>query len=236
MAPLCQNSSDEIVILIPVLNPESAFLLFLEQLRRHFNKIVVVNDGSTKNIDFFEKAKELGATVLTHERNRGKGAAIKTGLKYIKDSVSQAQCAVTADADGQHDIEDVCKVAGLVMRLGDRLVIGERTFDASTPLASRFGNAWSKFWFRALIRIPVNDTQTGLRGIPKMLFDSLINLPGERYEYETYMLASARRHPNPPQSTSIKTIYNDNNSGSHFRRIRDSLRTQFAIWMSLFRT
>ena len=72
MAPLCQNSSDEIVILIPVLNPESAFLLFLEQLRRHFNKIVVVNDGSTKNIDFFEtyKISHIKITKNPYDKNR----------------------------------------------------------------------------------------------------------------------------------------------------------------------
>lgn len=231
-----KQSADLVAILIPVLNPDVAFIDFLKLVRAGFDKVVVINDGSFVNTELFGQAEALGAKVLSHEANRGKGAAIKTGLRYVKDSLPEVQCVVTADADGQHAYHDVCKVAENSLKFQDRLIVGERTFGDDTPLASRFGNAWSKFWFRLLVRIPISDTQTGLRGIPRALFDSLLALPGERYEYETYMLVASRRHPAPPLCIPIETIYNDNNSCSHFRRIRDSLRTQFAMWLSLFRT
>ena len=78
-------------------------------------------------------------------------------------------------------------------------------------------------------------TQTGLRGIPATLLPRLLAIPGDRYEYEIRMLADARRHPAPPREVSVRTIYLDGNASSHYRPLRDTFRTQLALWGTLFR-
>ena len=66
------------------------------------------------------------------------------------------------------------------------------------------------------------------------LLPRLLAIPGDRYEYEIRMLADARRHPTPPREVSVRTIYLDGNAASHYRPLRDTFRTQLALWGTLF--
>ena len=67
-------------VLIPAFNPDRKLVDLVGELKKTFSFIVVVNDGSTSGTDVFPSVAALGAEVLTHEVNRGKGAALKTGL------------------------------------------------------------------------------------------------------------------------------------------------------------
>ena len=103
----------ESVALIPAYKPEEAMLPFLQALREHFGVIVVVNDGSGDAYDaLFNRARELGATVLDHAVNLGKGRALKTGLNHILHTYPDCGGVITADCDGQHAVEDILAVRG----------------------------------------------------------------------------------------------------------------------------
>ena len=102
------------VILIPSLEPDDRLPAYVRKLlERGFTRAVIVNDGSSEKYQpiFDELAAMDGVTVLKHEVNRGKGCGLKTGYTYIRDEIPQASGVITADADGQHTVEDVRRVS-----------------------------------------------------------------------------------------------------------------------------
>jgi len=214
-----------LVILIPAYNPDEKLLALLPRLRERFSRIVLVDDGSTKGKEIFPQAEKYVEKILVHERNRGKGAALKTGLAYIGDCD-----VITADSDGQHTPEDIARVAeGLATHRGG-LVLGVRAFSGKVPFRSRFGNTWTRWLFFFMTGLMIRDTQTGLRGIPAGLVRRVAAIPGDRYEYEMAMLADARRHEERPLQIPIEPIYIDENATSHFNPLLDTIR----IYRSLF--
>ena len=221
-----EDVGSPVAILIPAYNPDEKLLKLLSRLRERFGRIVLVDDGSTSGRDVIEKAAPLVEKVLVHERNRGKGAALKTGFKYIGGSAD----VITADADGQHTPEDIEKVAAALAAQRRGLVLGVREFSGKVPFRSRFGNFWTRLVFFLMTGLAVRDTQTGLRGIPSALVKRVAAIPGGRYEYEMAMLADARHHDERPVQIPIETIYIESNATSHFSPLRDSLR----IYRSLF--
>ena len=105
------------------------------------------------------------------------------------------------------------------------LILGTRDFSGShVPFRSRFGNRFSSLFFRLSVGVSCPDTQTGLRGIPAALFDFALSVSGSRYEYEMNLLFSAAQQHIPLRYIPIETVYEDNNSVSHFRPLRDSAR------------
>lgn len=211
---------DKVAILIPAYNPDEKLLALLPKLRERFSRIVLVNDGSTKGQEIFPQAEKYVEKILVHERNRGKGVALKTGLRYIGDSAD----VVTADADGQHTPDDIASVAEALKTHRGGLVLGVRAFTGKVPLRSRFGNFWTRWLFFLMTRLMIRDTQTGLRGIPSTLVNHVASIPGERYEYEMAMLADARRHDEKPLQIPIETVYIEENATSHFNPLLDTIR------------
>lgn len=220
-------------IIIPAYKPAKKLCAFVQTLSESFTDIVVVNDGSGSDYDeiFQDLARMPQVTLLTHEQNRGKGAALKTAFCHCrsKESVSGV---ITVDADGQHLPEDICKVRDALMEHPTDLIMGCRQFhDPSVPARSRFGNEISRVMYRLLCQIQVSDTQTGLRGIPQSFLSACIDTEGDRYEYETNMLIAARKQGVAFFEVPITTVYEENNASSHFHPLLDSVR----IYRRLFR-
>ncbi len=214
------DAEPPVTVLIPAYNPDEKLLKLLPKLRERFGRIVIVDDGSTSGKDIFPRAAQYVEKILVHEKNRGKGAALKTGFGYLGNSTD----VITADADGQHTPEDIAKVAeGLKTHRGG-LVLGVRSFSGKVPFRSRFGNCWTRWLFFLMTGLPIRDTQTGLRGIPAGLLQRVAEIPGDRYEYEMAMLADAKRHPERPLQIPIETVYIDSNATSHFNPILDTVR------------
>ena len=195
----------------------------------HDTSIIVVDDGSGPDYaTIFDEARSF-ATVLTHKENRGKGAALKTGLSYIKKSSIEKYFGpdiviVTMDADGQHRVADAMKVCAVARSHPGALVLGGRSFTGKIPLRSRFGNAMTRLVYRLSTGLTVYDTQTGLRAFHKDLLPRMLGIPGERYEYEMNVLLDLTKARTPIIEEEIETIYLDNNSSSHFDTVRDSWR------------
>ena len=210
----------------------------------HDTSIIVVDDGSGPDYaTIFDEARSF-ATVLTHKENRGKGAALKTGLSYIEKTYIDKPCSenscsgespikkrfdpdaviVTMDADGQHRVADAIKICATARTHPDALVLGGRRFTGRIPLRSRFGNAMTRLVYRLSTGLKVYDTQTGLRAFHQDLLPRMLGIPGERYEYEMNVLLDLAKARTPIIEEEIETIYPDNNSSSHFDTVRDSLR------------
>lgn len=215
-------------VILPSLNPTEKLDEVISGLREAgFAGIVVVDDGSdAEHQGPFSAAGSIdGCVVLRHERNMGKGAALKTAFRYLEDSMPEISGAVTADGDGQHLPKDILRCAEALKEHPDSLVLGVRDFSTpDVPTKSRLGNRITSFVFRTCCGIKLGDTQTGLRAMSRRLFPTLLEIKGERYEYETNMLLELNGARVPFCEVEIETVYEDNNSCSHFRPVRDSIR------------
>ena len=218
-------------VLIPAYQPDQRLADLAGKLMEAGFSVVVVDDGSSAASAPVFQALDP-AVVLRHEENRGKGRALKTGLAYLADRGFTG--AVTADADGQHSVEDIPRVAEALAGRSGRLVLGAREI-AQMPLRSRTGNSLTRTLFRLLYGIRLQDTQTGLRGIPltEQSVPGLLALSGERYEYEMEMLIhSAALFPGGVEELPVQTIYFPESAGeSHFQPLRDGMK----IYSVLFR-
>lgn len=223
-----------IAILIPAYRPQGTRLINLIEalLSYHFADIIVVDDGSGDEFtDVFSALKTMGCTVITHEQNRGKGRALKTGFADYQARFSDGVGVVTADADGQHIPEDIVKTAKGLLDNPDKLVLGCRTLGKEMLFISRFGNTLTRVIFALVSGVSVSDTQTGLRGIPGAYIDKIAALKGERYEFEMHMLLELKPMGLKHIEVPIETIYLENNASSHFNRIKDS----FLIYQMFFK-
>lgn len=190
-----------------------------------FADIIVIDDGGGESFKaVFDRIAALDfCTVLTHEENRGKGAALKTAFEWYaknRDGIG----VVTADGDGQHTPEDVKKLSDAMKESGE-IILGVRDFSLpDVPERSRKGNRITSGVFKIFVGMEISDTQTGLRGIPAKYLEKLCEIKGDRYEYETNMLLYMKRWDLPFRQVKIKTVYINENETSHFRPVRDSVR------------
>ena len=226
------------VILIPALDPPEIFLSYIDELIQvGFKDILVVDDGSHQK-KIFEKIGSLPqVTVLPHPENYGKGRALRTGLAYYKDHYSYDEyCGViTADSDGQHLVDDVLKISKSLAKREDKMILGVRDFDQSNvPSKSRIGNKLTSLGFRVLIGLSVSDTQTGLRGIPNSLIDLSLSIPGDRFQYETAVLIETGK-VSGFEEIKIRTVYYDENKGTHFNPVKDSIQIFNLLLGTFFR-
>lgn len=153
----------KIVILIPALNPNEKLIeLVKELISNQFQNIIVVNDGSKEEYNkYFEEAKKLGAIILKHAVNLGKGRALKTGFNEYLERFHNLIGVVTADSDGQHKVEDIKKISKKLLQNPSSLVLGYRNFDEKrVPFRSKFGNKITRKVFSFFTGINIQDTQT----------------------------------------------------------------------------
>ena len=212
------------IALIPAYQPGDPLLGILQELQQEGYEIVVVNDGSDARFDpVFRIAGTYGA-VLTHPENQGKGAALKTGMTYIRAHFDPPYTVVTADADGQHRIGDICQVTMAAETHPETLILGSRPLGKGVPLRSKLGNTITRWVFRLSTGSAVYDTQTGLRAFSDLLLDRMLSIPGSRYEYEMNVLMDCSRSGVPMLEKQIETVYLDGNSASHFDTVKDSFR------------
>jgi glycosyltransferase involved in cell wall biosynthesis len=225
----------DIQLLIPTYKPTNKLLELIQRIQQTPTldrlQIIIVDDGSGKEYqEIFNQIKKINNCHLEqHAINLGKGRALKTGFNYILQQYLNTQGVVTADADGQHLIDDIHKVINKLHSNPKNLILGVREFTGTVPMRSKIGNLFSIVAFRLISGLKIKDTQTGLRGIPKHFIPQCIITPGEKYEYETNMLLATARNSIAISQTVIQTVYIANNHSSHFNPVLDSLRIYFAL-------
>jgi len=221
-------------LLIPAYQPSETLVQLVQAVRALCSeqRIIVVDDGSDENrAAIFLKLNDCNIELLRHPKNQGKGQALKTGFKYwLETSTSSALGMVTADADGQHLPQDILHIGTVFRNHPSALYLGVRQFNKeSAPWRSRFGNKLTTFVLRSLTTMPLQDTQTGLRAIPRKLITTLLTSKASRYDFELEMLLMAEEHKITIQQVPICTVYFDDNNTSHFRPVIDSIKIYFVF-------
>ena len=211
--------------LIPAYKPNENLISFIQSLETRGLEVVVVNDGSGEDyLPLFRKIEKQSLAKVIHlEKNQGKGAALKAGLAYLN-TVNDDFQVITLDADGQHSLQDALFLLQKSLKNEGSLLLGSRMQSKDSPLRSRIGNYITKKVFSLTTGVKVEDTQTGMRAFSKSLIPKLLQIQGNRYEYEMNMLLDFAKEGIPIQEYPIETIYINDNEESHFDTVKDSIR------------
>lgn len=218
-----RSSQQHICALIPTYNNAGTIVDVVRRVHQHMRDIIVVVDGSTD--DSYALLQNIGfpLTIVQHDRNRGKGAALVSGFRKALDL--GYDFALTIDGDGQHYPEDI----PLILRAHDvhpnALIVGSRQFtDDNMPGKSKFANLFSNFWFALQTTIHLPDTQTGMRLYPLHQLYGL-GILTSRYEAELELLVFAAWHNVPLVPVPIRVYYPPKEERvSHFVPARDFTR------------
>ena len=124
-----------IPLVIPAYEPDERMTKLFEEFReKGIHDVILIDDGSGETYrEFFQKAEEIlqeiGGELLTHEKNKGKGGAVRTAFAYVLEKYPDAIGVVTADCDGQHHVEDILAIMRRLSEKPDCLIAGVRRFD-----------------------------------------------------------------------------------------------------------
>lgn len=193
-------------VVIPARNAEVSLPAVLRSIRSVLGepRIFVVDDGSTDATR--RVAIEAGVTVLSHEQNRGKGAALRTGIMEAFRTTS-AEEVCTMDADGQHAAEDIPRLLEARARTNADLILGDRAvLGSAMPLARRMSNTITSFLVTARTGVRVPDSQCGFRLISRRC--ATVAMPrSDGFEAETEWILRAERAGLSIASVPVRTIY-----------------------------
>jgi len=208
-----------ICALIAAFNEEDTVAAVVNGVRPYAADVVVVDDGSTDRTA--DRAAQAGAVVLRHERNQGKGCAVRTGLARVL--AGTASHVLFLDADLQHDPGDIPRLVAAAEQTGCDLVIAERAFTKGTmPTARFYSNRIGSRILSAFIGTEVTDSQSGFRLIRTEALRPL-TLTATGYELETEMLIKLTRRHASMARLSIAARYDG--AHSKLRNVRDTFRT-----------
>ena len=155
---------------IPTFNEEGVIEKVIEKTLHHVDKVIVCDDGSSDNTA--QKAKDAGAHVIKHEKNLGKGAAMKTLFEYVKKN--QADIIVTIDGDGQFLPEEIPQLIIPILEKKADIVIGYRFEDnEEMPAYRKFGNKMLDKMTNLATDLPFRDTQSGFRAYTKNAIEQI---------------------------------------------------------------
>ena len=207
-----------VAALIPAYYEAAQIQAVARRTLAQLDHVLVLDDGSTDRTS--EEACEAGAEVIRHERNQGKGAAIKTGLREL--TARGFQYVLVLDGDGQHLPEEIPGFIAEANRSGAAFVVGTRMSDTRTmPLLRRLTNRFMSAQISRLCGQPVPDSQCGFRMMSRDVIPHLF-CESNNYDYETEMLLIAAREGFRIASVPVSTIYGEEKSKIH--PVRDSIR------------
>ena len=233
------NDLSKISVVLPSLDPDDKLIAVVDGLLEYgFSDIILVNDGSKpENLHYFTDlaAQHPEIHLLHHKVNRGKGAALKNAFRWFLENRPDGFGVVTVDGDNQHHPADTRACCEHMLQTG-RTTLGCRDFTLDhVPARSRFGNHTTSAIFKLFVGMTISDTQTGLRAIPRDVLEILVDVSGERFEYETNMLLAFKTNGIDFDEVKIRTVYIEENKSSHFRVIHDSWRIYKLILAHFFR-
>ena len=208
-------------VLIPTYNNAGKVAGVIEGVRALTEHVLVVNDGSTDSTA--EILASLGVDTVTHDVNRGKGQALRTGFSAARSRGFTH--AVSLDADGQHHPSDLPAMIEEARRYPDAVVVGARDMAAAgVPERNAFGGRMSDFGMKMLTGIEVRDSQSGFRVYPLRLVEGL-RCWSTRFEFEVEILARANHAGATIRNVPIGvTYFPEDERVTHFRPLWDTIR------------
>lgn len=217
----------KVVAIIPALNAQRTVARVVAEARRSIEPVLVVDDGSTDATG--DVARAVGAIVLRHDVNRGKGAALKTGFAWALDQGYDA--VITLDADGQHLASEIPKF--LAIEDMD-LVIGGRAhlFEQMLP-RRRNANRFSAWCIAMCSGAAITDSQSGFRRYSARLLRAL-KLRTDGFDLESEIIVLAGRRGLKIVTIPIDLGFVDGISTSHFKPLADTLRIAWTVTRARF--
>lgn len=205
--------------IIPAYREERHISDVVRRTRQQLDHVVVIDDGSSDNTA--RCARDAGAEVIVHSQNRGKGEAIKTGLRHWLDR--QFIHVIILDSDGQHLPEEIDRFIAAAAQAGGRsFFLGNRMNNLTgMPFVRRVVNRYMSNRISRICRQKIPDTQCGFRMLDRQLIPELLE-GGNRFDYETEMLIIASHKGYRIESVPITTVYSDEVSKIH--PARDTIR------------
>ena len=218
-------------IIIPAYQAEASVAAVVVGARAIVPEVLVIDDGSLD--DTRRRAEQAGAEVVVHPRNRGKGAALRTGFNLLL--TRGVERIVTMDADGQHLATELPRL----LERGDAdLVLGARV--SSFPSMSRlrrYSNALSSRTISSFAGRPLGDVQTGFRSYSRRLIER-VGMPEDRFDAESAIVVRAARGGFVIVEVPVELGFADGRAVSHYRGLVDSLRIARSVvraWASASR-
>lgn len=214
-------TTHKIAVLVPTYNNGGTLASVLSDLLLVTDQIIVINDGSSDNTS--EILKGFLVTVISYEKNQGKGFAIRTGFK--KAIELGFDYVITIDSDGQHFANDIPQFIDALPAHPNAIIIGARNMEqSSVPGKSSFGNRFSNFWFWFETGKKMPDTQSGFRLYPIKTLKPTTFVT-RKYEFEIEVLVRAAWSGVEVTSVPVKVFYADKSVRiSHFRPFTDFAR------------
>lgn len=190
--PRTNESGGSVIVGIPAYNEEVGIGSVVLAAQEHADEVVVVDDGSQDMTG--QLAEQAGVTVIQHEQNKGKGAAIQTFLEYVKSRDFEA--AVLLDGDGQHTPVNIPEIILPVLNDEADLVIGSRYLEPSesneTPRYRRIGQRVLDFLTFGTSKTQVSDSQSGFRALSPDAVEE-ISISATNFGAESEMIDAAAR-------------------------------------------
>lgn len=213
----------KICVVLPTYNNAETLAQVVDDLLVCTIGLIVVNDGSTDGTAEILQHYADQITLVTYERNRGKGYALKQGFRKALEL--GYEYALTMDTDGQHRIDDLAGFVKELEHIPGGLIVGSRLLkQKNMPGGNTFANRFSNFWFRVQTGIDFPDTQSGFRLYPIQRMRKM-HIYTDRYESELEMLIRAAWEGIPLRAVPIEVYYAPAGERvTHFRPFRDFAR------------
>ncbi|MDG2308178.1 MAG: glycosyltransferase family 2 protein [Candidatus Binatia bacterium] len=197
-------SEPRIAALIPCLDVEGTLGAVIQGVLAHVDHALVVDDGSTDSTS--AAGASAGADVLRHEKNLGKGAALRSGMERLRDQGYTHVFSV--DGDGQHLTDEMPVLLEEWREAPDAIVVGERIREEGQEVAGirRFGNDFANWWVALAAGTRFPDTQSGFRIYP--IAPTLgLGVRADHYEFESEVLILAARRGLDVRSRKVHVYY-----------------------------
>ena len=225
IAPSCATP-DTILVVVPVYNHASTLRQVVEGVLEHHPHVLVVDDGSsdmTPEMTPCHPLYGLSVNIARHPENMGKGQAIVTAADWAKQRGMTH--IITIDADAQHFPEDIPKFVAGILETPMNILVGARDMDcANVPTSSRFGRAFSNFWFKIQTEQEISDSQCGFRAYPLLIFDH-VRLSELHYSFEIEIIVRAAWVGFVVRDVPVGVYYPPVAERiSHFKPLRDNIR------------
>lgn len=224
-----KTDNGRICCLIPAFNESRTISGVIETAKQHIRDIFVVDDGSDDATSAF--AEKAGASVIRHDRNLGKGMALRTGFAHVLEQGFGA--VITLDADGQHDASEISHfVSSFKQNAGD-IIIGSRLRNKELiPLYRYIPNQIGIFFISWAAGCRIEDTQSGFRLYKKEVLEN-VTLETDGFETETEVLIKAAKKGFRIHTIPVSAIYHSDYK-TYFRPVRDFYRISILVLKLMF--